>query len=345
MFRLAYILGDIVNDAVSLRPVAYSSILAHDLALTEWMESIPPELELDEYALARDLTSPIFSVRRLAVLSITIRTFYHNIRFTLHWPYSSVRGKLSLNAQSLEIAVTSAGKVIATVGQMGTEFLSTALVTLPGHLHWLPYHVFSSAVLFCFLLIEDPVQPGEGLFRSNIQKAVGILHASAEIPVAVQGYAVLDALEPLYSANFRLGTADEREQLKNQVLSTVRNLNFPYHEAPKELGSSSSSSESWSTGSAISPGAGSLVSSTASSMELFSNRRLPSNFTPVTPPTSFTSMNTDGISQLLPVPPLDKSSQQVENGAQQYPPNPIHQHRGSRPALERICRVWAWRVD
>ncbi|KAJ8589231.1 hypothetical protein M405DRAFT_818365 [Rhizopogon salebrosus TDB-379] len=77
LFRLAYILGDIMDSAVSPRPVPYETVLSHDKRLTSWMESLPPELDLDEFRIARS-----------DVQSVIIRTSYYHIRFTHHRPYA-----------------------------------------------------------------------------------------------------------------------------------------------------------------------------------------------------------------------------------------------------------------
>ena len=113
LFRLAHILGDIIDDAVSVRPVPYDSIQANDRALTRWMEDLPVELDLDEYRVARSLASPNTPTRRLGVQSVCVRASYYHIRFTLHRPYvtnpsnSAISNNKSIDpaksAQSLEI--------------------------------------------------------------------------------------------------------------------------------------------------------------------------------------------------------------------------------------------------
>lgn len=92
MFRLADILGDIVDDAVSVRPVPYSRVMEHDKDLCSWLEDLPKELDctflrlisiisgillrrlillaVDEYRLARSLASPDPADTRLGVLSL-----------------------------------------------------------------------------------------------------------------------------------------------------------------------------------------------------------------------------------------------------------------------------------
>jgi hypothetical protein len=89
LFKLAFILGDIMDDAVSVRPVPYESVLANDRALAQWMDNLPTELDLDEFRVARSLASSNAAQRRLGVQSVIIRTSYYHIRFTLHRPYAS----------------------------------------------------------------------------------------------------------------------------------------------------------------------------------------------------------------------------------------------------------------
>jgi len=89
LFQLPCVLGDIMDSAVSLRLEPYDTDLAHDKSLTDWMEKLPPELDLDEFMIARALASLDTVVRRLGVQSFIIRTSYYHIRFTLYRPYAS----------------------------------------------------------------------------------------------------------------------------------------------------------------------------------------------------------------------------------------------------------------
>ncbi|KAJ3485607.1 hypothetical protein NLJ89_g11886 [Agrocybe chaxingu] len=137
LFRLAFILGDIMDDAVSVRPVPYENVQANDRALTQWMDNLPEELDLDEYRVARSLASTNVAVRRLGVQSVIIRTSYYHIRFTLHRPYASASTSSpasskspatdsAKSAQSLEIAVGAADKLITMVGQSRPDFLANS---------------------------------------------------------------------------------------------------------------------------------------------------------------------------------------------------------------------------
>lgn len=242
LFRLAFILGDILDDAISVRPVPYENILANDRALTQWMDNLPPELDLDEYRIARNLASTNASIRRLGVQSVIIRTSYHHIRFTLHRPYASVapnspsHSKVSPSdppktAQSLEIAVSAADKLITMVGQSRPDFLANTSLAVPGHMSWGPFHCFSAAMFFSFQLIANPDQPGAGLFRASIRKAIATLEQSQGMAVADKAYDILTALAPLYSVDFPHQSPEAREKQRAQVLGVVRKLAFPYHDS------------------------------------------------------------------------------------------------------------------
>ncbi|KAF5387736.1 hypothetical protein D9615_000063 [Tricholomella constricta] len=254
LFRLAYILGDIMDDAVSVRPVPYESVQANDRALTQWMEELPSELDLDEYRVARSLASPNTATRRIGVQSVIIRTSYYHIRFTLHRPYASANnspgaglsnGKSSAtdppkSAQSLEIAVGAADKLITMVGQSRPDFLANSALAVPGHMSWGPFHCFSAAMFFSFQLISNPDQPGAVMFRASIRKAMATLEQSRGNAVADKGYDILSSLTPLYAPDFPASSPEAREKQRQQVLGTVRKLAFPYHDShdPRRYGDS-----------------------------------------------------------------------------------------------------------
>ncbi|KAI0079750.1 hypothetical protein K474DRAFT_565198 [Panus rudis PR-1116 ss-1] len=249
LFRLANILGEIMEDAVSFRAVSYTSIQEGDKLLTRWMDTLPPELDLDEYRVARSLGSPITSVRRLGVQSVIIRTAYHHIRFTLHRPYAQF-------PPSLEIAVSAASQLIALVGQTRPDFLSNTALAVPGHMNWGPFHVFSAAMFFSFQLIAKPDQPAASLFRENIRKSIVCLEQSRWMPVADKALTILQALAPLYSDGFASDSPHERERKKAEVLTLVRTLAFPYQEPPQPRSMTSpSASHSDDAGPAESPSA------------------------------------------------------------------------------------------
>jgi len=242
LFRLAYILGDIMDDAVSVRPVPYESVQANDRALTQWMDSLPVELDLDEYRTARSLASPNTSVRRVGVQSVVVRASYYHIRFSLHRPYASSPSPSSglpggkqvdstKAAQSLEIAVGAADKLITIVTQSRPDFLANSALAVPGHMSWGPFHAFSAAMFFSFHLIAHPEQPGAGLFRQCIRKAMVLLEQARGNSVADKGYDILHALSPLYTLDFPVMSQEAREKQRQQVLGTVRKLAFPLHDS------------------------------------------------------------------------------------------------------------------
>lgn len=249
-FRLAYILGNIVDDAVSIRPQTYESVQERDRELLNWMEELPKELDLDEYRLARYLASPLPSSVRLAAQSIVYRTSYYHIRFSLHRPYAAAahdaqrqngtskkRSASGSEAsermgQSLDIAVGAADKLIQLVGHGRTNQSGNSSHSVPFHLHWGPFHCFSAAMFFSFQLIANPDQPGASLFRTNIQRVLDILNTSRGVAIADKAVAMLTALGPLYEAHPPGETTEDREKKKKQVLSVVKGLAFPYHDSP-----------------------------------------------------------------------------------------------------------------
>lgn len=243
LFRLAFILGDIVDDALSVRPVPYENVQANDRALTQWMENLPTELDLDEYRVARSLASPNLAVRRFGVQSIIIRTSYYHIRFTLHRPYanasinnSAITGKSSnidanKAAQSLEIAVSAAEKLITMVGQSRPDIVANASLAVPAHMNWGPFHCFSAAMFFSFQLIASPDQPGAGLFRASIRKAMSTLDQCRGSAVADKASNILQALAPLYSPDFPHEDNESHEKTKTRIFGHIRKLAFPYYDS------------------------------------------------------------------------------------------------------------------
>lgn len=250
LFRLAFILGDIMDDAVSVRPVPYENVAANDRALTQWMDNLPPELDLDEYRVARSLASSNLATRRQGVQSVIIRTSYYHIRFTLHRPYASAgpnsKDKPNVSpekqAQSLETAVSAADKLITMVGQSRPDFLANSSLAVPGHMNWGPFHCFSAAMFFSFQLIANPDQPGAGLFRQSIKKAISTLEQCRGIALADKAHNILHALSPLYSSEFLQASPEERDRLRAQVMGVTKNLAFPYHDShdPRRLAESPS---------------------------------------------------------------------------------------------------------
>ncbi|KAI0637714.1 hypothetical protein C8Q77DRAFT_385100 [Trametes polyzona] len=343
LFRLAYILGDIMDDAVSFRAVPYSSVQEKDRILTEWYDSLPHELDLDEFRIARSLASPITAVRRVGVQSVIIRTAYHHIRFTLHRPYAKV-------PESLEIAVSAASQLIALVGQTRPDFLSNSALAVPGHMNWGPFHVFSAAMFFSFQLITKPDQPAASLFRENIRKALASLEQSRWMPVADKALTILQALAPLYSDELLELGRDERERKKAEVLSLVRTLAFPYQDAPYSRSADSPGynlyQQNRKAGAAAQAGQGAYHTHAQAHPDIVQHHPPPpplhnsmhSHDVPTTqPPVSATRWTSQPQSQPHPPPPQSDLS---VGGPQPYPPHPpqhasqpVYNHRGSISSL------------
>ncbi|PCH41592.1 hypothetical protein WOLCODRAFT_119266, partial [Wolfiporia cocos MD-104 SS10] len=219
LFRLAYVLGDIMDDAVSFRAVPYGAIQEKDRLLMQWYDALPPELNLDENAVAHGLTSSETSSQRLAVQSVIHRCAYYHIRFTLHRPYARIPA-------SLDAAVSAASDLLTLFAH------AHSTVPIPGHFNWGPFHAFSAAMFFSFQLITRPEQPGTPHFRVQVRKAFAVLEHARELPVADKALAILYALQPLYAPERMADPPAERERRKAQVLRTVRTLAFPYQDSP-----------------------------------------------------------------------------------------------------------------
>ncbi|KAF9649321.1 hypothetical protein BDM02DRAFT_3094934 [Thelephora ganbajun] len=238
LFRLAFILGEIMDNAVSLRPVTYESFKRNDQLLVEWLETLPPEIDLDYPDLSQALLSPITSRRRIAVQSIITRTAFYHIRFTLHRPYA-IGLDSEKTKESRKIAIDSAEKLLALAKQTSPGYLdgntqiSQAIhPSIRGHLNWRPFHVFSAGMFFTFQLIRDPDIPEGHKFRQHLRTVFYLLENSGSMPVAEKSLQVLHTLAPLYSEEFY--AMDERLQAEHKasILSVVRNLDFPYQSPP-----------------------------------------------------------------------------------------------------------------
>lgn len=244
LFKLAYILGDIMNDAVSLKPVPYETVMAHDQALKRWADDLPKEVDLDEFSVARSLASRDLGTIRLGVQSVIIKTSYYHIRFTLHRPYASAPSlsaapsksqNSSFHQQSLEIAVGYARRLVLVVGQVRPDFQNNTSLAVPGHMNWGPFHIFSAAMFFSFQLINNPDQAGAHMFRTSVRQAMETLRLCRGAPLADKALDILDALAPLSLRESDHTTdkgKEDRDRQMTHVLSAVRNLAFPCHDSP-----------------------------------------------------------------------------------------------------------------
>lgn len=238
LFHLAFILGEIMESAVSLRPVAYEAFKRSDELLVEWLEALPPEIDLDYPDLSQALISPMTNRRRIAVQSIITRTAFYHIRFTLHRPYA-IGPDSEKTRESRKIAIDSAEKLLALAKQTSPGYLdgntqsSQAIhPSICGHLNWRPFHVFSAGMFFTFQLIRHPNVPEALKFRQHLRTVFSLLENSGSMPVAEKSLQVLHTLAPLYSEEFF--SMDERLQAEHKanIMAVVGNLEFPYQNPP-----------------------------------------------------------------------------------------------------------------
>ena len=238
LFRLAFITGEILEDAVSLRPVTYETFKRNDQLLVEWLETLPPEIDLDYPDLSKGLLSQTTSSRRIAIQSIITRTAFYHIRFTLHRPYAIGPDSEEMR-ESRKIAIDSAEKLLALAKQTSPGYLdgnsqtSQAIHTsIRGHLNWRPFHVFSAGMFFTFQLIRNPNIPEAPKFRQHLRTVFSLLENSGSMPVAEKSLHVLHTLAPLYSEEFHAMDNRLQAEHKADILSVVRGLEFPYQSPP-----------------------------------------------------------------------------------------------------------------
>jgi hypothetical protein len=156
LIRLAHTIGSIMDDALSTRGVRYEEVERNDRILQGWLDDLPPELDMDEFRMARALASEDVRQRRLGVQSVILTCAYYHIRFTLHRPYTNASAKSTSRLpaekiqRSMDTAVNAAGRLINLVAQVQPEFFNNTSLAVPGHMNWLPLHVFSAAMFFSF---------------------------------------------------------------------------------------------------------------------------------------------------------------------------------------------------
>ncbi|KAG8693062.1 hypothetical protein FRC08_009345, partial [Ceratobasidium sp. 394] len=251
-FKLTLILGDVMTDATSCRPVPYDRILAHDKDLEAWFKQLPHDLNADDYRLASLLSSQSLSSLRLGVQSLCIRALAYHIKFTLHRPFTTpqIRRDARTSA-SCDASIVAADKLIHLLTTSRPDFMSNPLLAVPGHISWGPFHLFAAATSFIFLLIWKPDQPGTAMFRSNIQRVVTALESlRIDISIADQALRILQTLAPLYNDG-SMRKVDEKQ--RDNCLALVRRLAFPCHDSRLASRSASGDSPSQTWSAALSP--------------------------------------------------------------------------------------------
>lgn len=250
IFRLVEILGEIMEDAVSVRPVPHERIMAHDRNLQQWFESFPEELNFNDYQLAKSLASDVLSIRRSGLVSLCMRVMYNHIRFTLHRPYAkspkysaaecAATGHNGLTEaqfeQSLEIAINAADRVLYHAMQAKHDFIANKMLLVPGHINWGMVHMFNAAMFFVDQILADPEQPGANLFRGNVKRGIVLAESMRGLPVSDKAYSILAALTPLYddipNRDISEHQLEERENKRRKILNFVRRLPFPCFSNP-----------------------------------------------------------------------------------------------------------------
>jgi hypothetical protein len=242
LFKLALIVGGVVDDALSLRPVPYAHIPAHDRAIVEWMEGLPRAWELSEDEIAAGLQSDDLTARRNVVHALCLRLCCYHVRLTLHRPYASrpatplVGAGLSAEevSPSAEIAISSAERLLSLANQYRKHAADAHPRAVPGHLAFVPFQVFSTAMFTSFQLSAAPMGPHAERHRLNIARAMEALHNTpAHVPggkIAAQAIQILDAVAVLWSDKFvKMKAGLAKESKKQGVLARVRTLAFPFH--------------------------------------------------------------------------------------------------------------------
>jgi hypothetical protein len=165
------------------------------------------------------------SKRRTGVQSIALRASFLHLRFSMHRPYASfAHGEKSKYVTSREISINAAQKLIA-LSAHGPEMFNHAAVS--SHLSWCPMHSFSAAMFFCFQIINNPEQGGAKLLRAYVLRAIKTLELCRGVRTAEEALHILGRLSPLYAEEFLSDTPEDRERKKQDVLPTVRRLQFP----------------------------------------------------------------------------------------------------------------------
>ncbi|KZV62266.1 hypothetical protein PENSPDRAFT_618134 [Peniophora sp. CONT] len=255
LFRLATVLGRIMDDAVKLVPVDYSRVMTHDGELESWLKALPETLKLSPAQIAQNLASFATGSRRLGVQALNLRMTMLHIRFTLHRPYATqVAGTASslpkdTRAFSLMIALESAKELIELVTIAAPQMTQQDVPSALGDLNWASLHVFSAAMFLVFTIVNSPPKynaisdqsmdtdrnAGQSLFDVNtriphINRAIDTLRRLTSLPSTDKALEVLRALAPLYHTDYINATAENRERMKRAVLPRVQAMGMPLHE-------------------------------------------------------------------------------------------------------------------
>ncbi|KZS97727.1 hypothetical protein SISNIDRAFT_405563, partial [Sistotremastrum niveocremeum HHB9708] len=234
MFRLTEALGDIMDDLLSVKPVPYERITAHDKTLSQWQDSFPAEVKLDDCDVKQALASDRLSVRRAGIQCLCLRLVGYHCQLAMHRPYATINSvqNSSGGSSSLQAATKAATMIIHLSSTTRHDFLGNPALTVPGHIHWSVLHIFAAAMFLSFQAITRPNQAGVQNVHQNIQKSVATLDALRGIPAADKAVTIVRALTPLFEDNTSSENTTNSKRKRENVLRIVSGLPFPYHDSP-----------------------------------------------------------------------------------------------------------------
>ncbi|KAI0259320.1 hypothetical protein BC834DRAFT_636963 [Gloeopeniophorella convolvens] len=255
LFRLAYLMGELMEDVDSLRPVAYSTILDHDHLLQEWFDALPPELAVNDATLAQSVAAPLAATRRAGIQGVALRLAFLHARFALHRAYAGGAGALCGDtpemATSMTIAVDSASALLATGQQFYPMACGPHSASALTHLSSLPQHVCAAAAFLTLLIAEDPTRPDFQPLRTIVARSADKLSRFVGRQFANKAVNVLQALEPIF-AEPSLQEDEKTQAMRTaSAIARARAAAFPEQQPYAPIGPSL---EMWHPGSPASPG-------------------------------------------------------------------------------------------
>lgn len=222
-----------MNDLVSVKPVPYETIVAHDRALEEWMTTFPPGLRLDPNQLSQVFrgTDPV--KRDQGVQTMCLRLAGLHARLALHRPYAAKSFPAPAQSvdDSLRIATEASTAIIHLVSACRQNYLSNPVLTVPGHIHWGVLHHFAALIFLTFQIISQSDQRNAEALQALISSGLLDLEALRGIPAADKAITIIHALQPLYSPE----AGDRDVNLgggREHILKAAMRLPIPFVDSP-----------------------------------------------------------------------------------------------------------------
>ncbi|KAG8893532.1 hypothetical protein FRB99_001891 [Tulasnella sp. 403] len=302
--RLTQLMGDVIDDATSIRPVPYERIMAHDRALQSLLETLDDEGSSTKTAMAK---AAVLHVR--IALHRPFVTTSQSQHHTGHHGLQHQQSQQAARTKSIELAVRAAESLIHTFVQAvsvastspGIKPSPTPVpfsystqsspVQSPIHptlqspyqkqqLTTLALHTFAACTVLSSILIHPPQHVGSPSsqyrhqnhhqLRQTLRAALHSLSGiKGAVPMAERSWRVLSSLRPLWDeGGERIDHARRRE-----CWDAVTKSQFPYISgfggafggfAMERRGSASSSTRSGNGSASASPPAGTTPSSSSS---------------------------------------------------------------------------------